>query len=134
MKLTANDDLNLKILVYDYDYPDKDDLIGRCKIDLSECLKKPNEQITGFYKLSLTPKEKRKIEMKAKQSCGKIQIKCSWVPHEEVSGILSVRVIHARNLYPVEGKTSDPFCKVILPNDEHSETNFQSENLNPVWN
>lgn len=55
-----------------------------------------------------------------------------------IEGTLSIRTIHAKGL-PVtdgilQGGKSDPYVRVVLPNDKVYETEVKSNNLNPVWN
>lgn len=55
-----------------------------------------------------------------------------------IEGTLSIRTIHAKGL-PVtdtfmNGGKSDPFVRVILPNDRTYDTDVKSNNLNPIWN
>ncbi len=50
-----------------------------------------------------------------------------------VVGNLHVRVIHAKGLPVMDISSSDPFVKIIMPNQETFQTPTCSSNLNPIW-
>ena len=51
-----------------------------------------------------------------------------------MEGQLRVNIPHAKDLYANDsGKTSDPFCKILLPGNVKMETAFIPKTLTPIW-
>lgn len=50
-----------------------------------------------------------------------------------IEGLLLVNINHAKNIYPNDGKTSDPYVKMLLPGDAKIETPHLNKTLTPIW-
>ncbi len=50
-----------------------------------------------------------------------------------IEGSLVVNINHAKNLYPNDGQTSDPYCKIILPGGIKQETPHINKTITPIW-
>uniref|UniRef100_A0A8C2YWQ4 Multiple C2 and transmembrane domain containing 1 n=1 Tax=Cyclopterus lumpus TaxID=8103 RepID=A0A8C2YWQ4_CYCLU len=142
----------LEISVWDKDTGKRDDLIGRCQLDLSTLSKEQThhldlalEESRGYVVLLVTltasahvsiadlsvtplddPQERR--EILARYSAWR-----SFSNLKDV-GIVQVKVMRAEGLMAadVTGK-SDPFCVLELNNDR-LQTHTVYKNLNPEWN
>ena len=62
---------------------------------------------------------------------------------ENIKAYVNIRVVHGRDLYPDDGKTSDPYCFVIYPNSKYclhnnedkkiSCTEVVDDTVNSIW-
>jgi Ca2+-dependent lipid-binding protein, contains C2 domain len=50
-----------------------------------------------------------------------------------VQGNLHIRVVHGKGLPVMDITSSDPFVRIIMPNQETFDTPVSSSNLNPIW-
>ena len=54
-----------------------------------------------------------------------------------IKGKLKVYCVHAEEVVAsdsgLEGKKSDPYCKVIFPNDKELKTKTAAQTLTPIW-
>lgn len=141
----------LEITVWDRDPGRRDDLIGRCQLDLSSLAKEHTHHLelplesqgTVVLLVTLTasshvcitdlsvtplddPQERREIERR-------YSLRRSFFNVKDV-GVVQVKVTRAEGLMAadVTGK-SDPFCVLELNNDR-LQTHTVYKNLNPEWN
>lgn len=52
----------------------------------------------------------------------------------EIYGNLFINVIFGKGLRPADGRTSDPYVEIFLPNKNKLTTKTINKTLNPVWN
>lgn len=60
--------------------------------------------------------------------------KASLADEDVIMGTLVIRVIHAKELKAADGKTSDVYCSINLPNGESMKTSIINKTINPIWN
>lgn len=60
--------------------------------------------------------------------------KASLADEDQIYGTLTIRVIHAKDLKAADGKTSDPYCTVNLPDNKELKTSTINKTINPIWN
>ena len=74
-------------------------------------------------------KSREQLITKLKEQRIKERLNASGIDED---AILSVRIVEARELKPIGGK-ADPYC-VLRFGGQQQKTNYQKQDLNPVWN